>query len=183
MINWLALPFSLKCYFWLINELTYNCNNEMKAHEDLLGISTYPMAPVSHWWSLDRSSRNLLCSTLPPHCLGYFLCVPGALELTLPLVIIFEEDNNASQVMLPPVLIASRPISKVRSHRRLERDCNFNTNYNVKLGRRQFVHQNNYEVSFLSYCVSVKSMCEVLLRGSGEEMKMISMSEVFGKYT
>lgn len=128
----------------------------MKAHEDLLGVSTYPMAPVSHWWSLDRSSRNLLCSTLPPHCLGYFLCVPGALELTLPLVIIFEEDNNASQVMLPPVLIASRPISKVRSHRRLERDCNFNTNYNVKLGRRQFVHWNNYEVSFLSYCVSVK---------------------------
>lgn len=31
--------------------------------------------------------------------------MPGALKLTLPLVIIFEEDNNASQVTLPPVLL------------------------------------------------------------------------------
>ena len=36
------------------------------------------------------------------------------------------------------------------------------------------------------FCVSVKiwkSMCKVLLRGSGEEKKMIPMSAVFGKYT
>ena len=86
-------------------------------------------------------------------------CVPGALELTLPLVIIFEEDNNASQVALLPGLIASKPISKVRSQRRLERDCNFNTNYNVKLGRRQLAHQNNYEVSFLCISKNLEKVC------------------------
>ena len=85
--------------------------------------------------------------------------MPGALKLTLPLVIIFEEDNNASQVTLPPVLIASKPISKVGSHRRLKRDCNFNTNYSVKLGRRQLARRNNYEVSFL--CIS-KNLEKVL---------------------
>ena len=31
-----------------MNELRYNRNNEMKAHKELLDISTYPMAPVSH---------------------------------------------------------------------------------------------------------------------------------------
>lgn len=58
--------------------------------------------------------------TLPlhsPHLLQAVAFVPKALELTLPGVMTFEVKTNTSQASPPPVLTASRPISKVTSHR------------------------------------------------------------------
>lgn len=153
----------------------------MKAHEELLDISTYPTAPVSHWWSLDRSSHNLLCSTLPPHCLGCLVCLE---PLSWPYP--WSSSLKRTTMLLRSVLIASKPISKVRSHRKLERDCNFNTNYNVKLGRRQLAHQNNYEVSFLGISKNLEKVCvkfaKVARWGKEDDFYVCSFWKVHIKY-
>ena len=57
-----------------MNELKYNRNNEMKAHEELLDISTYPTAPVSHWWSLIEAATTSMLHPSPTLFRLSFLC-------------------------------------------------------------------------------------------------------------
>lgn len=90
----------------------------MKPYEGALDISKYPN-PNYH------PLLEAAATSCPPpllHIAQAVFFVPGALGLTLPRVITFEEETNTSQYLssLPPVLIASRPISKVRSHRMLK---------------------------------------------------------------
>lgn len=120
-----------------------------------------PRPPYPNYHPLLEAAAT---SCPPPllHIAQAVFLVPGALGLTLPRVITFEEETNTSQYLssLPPVLIASRPVSKVRSHRMLKRDCNYNANYKVKLGRRWLAHQNSCEISFLHISKNLEKVCE-----------------------
>lgn len=68
-----------------------------------------------------------------------------SLWIDLPGVITFAEETKTSQAPLLPVLIASRPISKIRLHTILYRNCNCKVNYSINLEKRWLAYQNTSE--------------------------------------